>query len=189
MIETLSLALGSSWASGLNLYAALSVMGLLQYLDKIRLPESMAVIGEPVVIAVALFFYCIEFFADKIPLVDSLWDGLQGFVKIPAGAVLAAGSVYDVAPEYMLIAGLGGLGVAASSHLSNASMRLAVNASPEPVSNIAASAGKDLTTVAGIWSAINYPWFFIAAFILWCTALIIFWKKLSRKVSNYKQEN
>ena len=147
-------------------------MGLLQYFDKIRLPESMAVIGEPVVIAVALFFYCIEFFADKIPLVDSLWDGLQGFVKIPAGAVLAAGSVYDVAPEYMLIAGLGGLGVAASSHLSNASMRLAVNASPEPVSNIAASAGKDLTTVAGIWSAINYPWFFIAAFILWCTCLL-----------------
>jgi len=179
MVETLSLALGSSWASGLNLYAALSVMGLLQYFDKIRLPEAMSLVGQPVVFGTAIVLYSLEFFADKIPFVDSFWDALQGFIKIPAGALLAIGAVYDVAPEYMFVAGLGGLGVAASSHLTNASVRAAINTSPEPVSNISASVTKDVATVGGIWSAINHPWIFFVFFLLWTLMMVFIWKKIA----------
>ena len=131
----------------------------------IELPPTLDVVQEPLVIAAAGFMYCVEFFADKIPGVDSGWDGLHTFIRIPAGAMLAAGAVGDVTPALSVAAGILGGGVAAASHATKASSRLMINTSPEPVTNWTASVAEDVAVFAGLWAALYHPLWFLAAFV------------------------
>ncbi|HBH35546.1 MAG TPA: DUF4126 domain-containing protein [Gammaproteobacteria bacterium] len=170
-IQAIALMLGASWASGINLYAAILVLGILGNSGYADLPEGLALVENPLVIGVAGIMYFIEFFADKTPGVDSGWDAIHTFIRIPAGAMMAAGAVegLEVNQAVTLAAALLGGGVAATSHFTKAGTRLMINTSPEPVTNWVASLTEDLAVIGGLWAALTYPWLFIAmliAFIL-----------------------
>lgn len=151
VLGTLSLAMGASWASGLRLYAAVGALGLLGRYAGLALPGELSVLTNGWVIGVALALYAVEFVADKVPLVDSAWDAVHTFVRIPAGAVLAAAAFGDFEPAVQVVALLAGGGLALTAHGTKAATRLVVNASPEPVSNLVVSTAEDgaaLGTVA-----------------------------------------
>ena len=156
-LSTLAIAMGSSWVSGINLYAAVATLGLLGRFAHLKLPGELGVLTSWWVIGVALGLYVVEFFADKIPLVDSAWDAIHTFIRIPAGAVLAAAAFGDFDKGVQVIALLVGGGLALSSHGAKASARVAINTSPEPASNIAASVGEDFVAVGAILLAWAYP--------------------------------
>jgi hypothetical protein len=144
------------------------------------------------VIAVAGLMYAVEFFADKIPGVDSTWDAVHTFIRIPAGALLAANAVGDVGPAMELTAGLLGGGMAATSHATKAGGRLVVNASPEPFTNWGLSLGEDVAVIGGLWAAFNHPWIFIGiivcflAFAIWILPKIWYAIKLIfRKIGEF----
>ena len=165
LIATLALTMGSSWASGINLYAALLILGLGGATGNITLPNELVILENPFVIGAAAVMYLIQFFADKIPGVDSIWDAAHTFVRIPAGAMLAAGAVGDVSPALEIAAGILGGGTAATSHATKTGTRLMINTSPEPVTNWTASISEDLMVIAGLWTALHYPILFIILFI------------------------
>jgi hypothetical protein len=162
-IRTLALALGASWASGLNLYAAILALGAMHDLGRIELPPELRVLGDPLVLIAAGAMYLIEFVADKIPGVDSGWDALHTFVRIPAGAILAARALAPADPALMLAAGLLGGALAGVSHAAKASGRVLINTSPEPFSNWAASLGEDAAVFGGLWTAASHPLLFLLA--------------------------
>ena len=165
----ISLSMGVAWASGINLYAAILVLGLGGATGNIELPETLSVVQDPMVIGAAGLMYCIEFFADKTPGVDSGWDAIHTFIRIPAGAMLAASSVGDVSPALQVTAGMLGGTLTAATHATKASTRVAINTSPEPFSNWAASLTEDVAVFAGLWAALNHPFIFLgllAVFIL-----------------------
>jgi hypothetical protein len=157
VLETLSLAMGTAWAAGINVYATVAVLGLAGKYEMIQLPPELQILMEPVVIGVACVMYFIEFFADKVPYVDNGWDAIHTFIRIPAGAILAARAVGDVSPALELAAILAGGTVALASHGTKATARLAINASPEPFTNWFSSIGEDLVVFGGIWLTFNYP--------------------------------
>ena len=152
LIHTISLTMGAAWASGINLYATILVLGVLGITDAITLPAGLEILANPVIIAAAGIMYLIEFFADKIPAVDSAWDSIHTFIRIPLGALLAAGAVGTVNPAVTIAAALLGGGLAAGSHAAKAGTRVMINASPEPFTNVAASVGEDVAVVAGLWA-------------------------------------
>ncbi len=154
-VETIALLLGVAWASGLNLYATLLVLGVLGATDYAVLPPDLEILMDPLVLAAAGFMYCVEFFADKTPGVDTGWDVLHTFVRIPAGAVLALAAVGDVHPGLQFAALLVGGSMAATSHATKASSRVLINTSPEPVSNWAASFAEDALVISGLWGSID----------------------------------
>jgi hypothetical protein len=156
-LQTLSLAMGTAWASGLNLYATVATLGLAGSAGMIQLPPNLQVLTEPLVIAVACLMYFVEFFADKVPYVDNGWDVIHTFIRIPAGALLAARAVGNVNPALELAALLAGGTVALAAHGTKATVRLAVNVSPEPFSNWFASVGEDLSVLGGIWLIFHHP--------------------------------
>jgi len=117
--------------------------------------------------------YTLEFFADKVPGVDTGWDALQSFVRIPAGAMLAAGAVGDIGPAAELAAAILGGGMAAATHATKAGSRVMINTSPEPVSNWTASIGEDLAVIGGVWAALNHPYVFLALLVLF--VLLMAW--------------
>jgi len=156
-IDTIALALGVAWASGINLYATILMLGLLGATGGIVLPPELQVLAHPGVIAAAAFMYVVEFFADKVPGLDSAWDAVHTFIRIPAGAVLAAGALGPVDPGAQIAAALLGGAFSAGSHLAKASCRLAINASPEPFSNWGASLLEDVLVVAGLYAALHHP--------------------------------
>jgi len=156
-LETLSLAMGTAWASGINLYATVAALGIAGRAEMIKLPPDLQVLMHPAVIAVACIMYVIEFFADKVPYVDSGWDVLHTFIRVPAGAILAARSLGDMNPALELVALLGGGAIALAAHGTKATTRLAINASPEPFSNWFASVTEDLAVLGGIWLIFNHP--------------------------------
>jgi len=178
-IQYIAVAMGLAWASGVNLYATIAVLGILGSTGHMDLPPELAVLTHEGVIAAAVFMYFVEFFADKIPGVDSGWDAIHTFIRIPAGAVIAAQAVASVSPEAQLIAFLLGGAVAASSHGAKAAARLAINTSPEPVTNWTASIVEDIAAIGSLWVTFNYPLlmaaFVIAFFIfaLWITPKIL----------------
>jgi hypothetical protein len=188
LMATLALTMGASWASGINLYAALLVLGIGGSTGNIDLPPDLQVLENPMVIGAAGLMYFVEFFVDKTPGVDSGWDTLHTFVRIPAGAMLAAGAVGDVTPALEIAAGIMGGGMAATSHATKAGSRLLINTSPEPVTNWTASITEDLMVFAGLWTALNHPFVFlilliifivIVAFLLpklWCAIKLVFRK-------------
>src|ERR687894_1473264 len=156
-LETLGFALGTSFASGLNLYATVAAAGLFQRFGIITLPEPLAVLAHPVVLGVALALFVVEFVADKIPYVDSAWDALHTFIRPPAAAVLSYSAFGNVPEEWKLGAALLAGSVALTSHGAKASTRAAANTSPEPVSNWALSLFEDGLVVFLVWMAAEYP--------------------------------
>lgn len=172
IVSYIALAMGAAWASGINLYAAILILGLLGTSGNMSLPDSLQVLQHPVVIGSAGFMYCIEFFADKIQGLDSAWDTLHTFVRIPAGAVLAAYAIGDVDPAIMISAALIGGSLTAGTHLTKASARLLVNSSPEPFSNIGISLAEDTLAIGGLWVALNYPSFFLCGLVIFLFLMI-----------------
>ena len=145
-ITTLGTAMGSAWLSGINLYATVLTLGVLQRFHWVKLPGGMEVLGDWWILGLAGGMYTIEFIADKIPAVDSAWDAVHTFIRVPAGAILAAAAFADFDPGIKMAAMIVGGGIALGSHGTKAATRLAANTSPEPVSNIALSLGEDALT-------------------------------------------
>ena len=178
IIETISLAMGAAWGSGINLYATLLVLGLLGATDNMVLPQSLEILTNPLVIGAAGLMYIVEFVADKIPGVDTGWDTLHTFVRIPAGVLLAAGAVGDVNPAVAVAAGILGGGLSAGTHAAKSGTRLLINTSPEPVSNWTASVLEDVAVITGVWAALVHPWVFLVILILFILLLIWFLPRL-----------
>lgn len=156
-IEALSLAMGTAWTSGINLYATVAALGIANRLELVHLPQNLEVLSHPGVIAIACIMYFIEFFADKVPYLDTGWDALHTFIRVPAGAILAARSLGDMNPALELMALLAGGSIAFVAHGAKATTRLAINASPEPFSNWVASVTEDVTVFGSIWLMFNHP--------------------------------
>ena len=171
-VHTIALTMGVAWASGINLYAAIFMLGYLGMTGNIDLPPDLTVLSDPLVLMAAGFTYCVEFFADKTPGVDTGWDAIHTFIRIPAGAILAAGAVGDVSQAAQLAAGLLGGTLAASSHITKAGSRVLINTSPEPFSNWAASITEDVAVIGGLWAALHYPWLFIVLLVLFILLMI-----------------
>ena len=166
---TLALSMGLAWASGINLYATLFTLGYLANTGNIDLPPDLQIVANPMVMGAAGLMYCIEFFADKTPGVDTGWDAIHTFVRIPAGAMLAAGAIGDLNPAVELTAAILGGSLAAGSHATKAGSRVLINTSPEPFSNWIASVSEDVIVITGVWASINHPVLFLiglAGFIL-----------------------
>jgi Domain of unknown function (DUF4126) len=156
-VEALSLAMGTAWTSGINLYATVAALGIARQMELIQLPHNLEVLAHPAVIAVACVMYVIEFFADKVPYFDSGWDALHTFIRVPAGAILAARALGDINPALELAAMLAGGSIALAAHGAKATTRLAINASPEPFTNWTASVAEDAAVLGGIWLIFNNP--------------------------------
>lgn len=178
----ITLALGVAWASGLNLYAAVATLGILGVTGNLDLPPDLQLLQHPVVIAAAGFMYCVEFVADKIPGVDSTWDTLHTFIRIPAGAALAAGAVGDVNPAIQLAAFLLGGGVAAGSHAVKAGTRILINTSPEPFSNWTASVVEDGLVIGGVTLVALNPTLFLVLLVIFIALAIWLMPKIIRGI-------
>ena len=172
-VEIIALTMGVAWASGINLYAAMFMLGWMGSTGDINLPADMEILSNPLVMTAAGFMYCVEFFADKIPGVDTGWDAIHTFIRIPAGAMLAAAAVGDVSPAIELSAFILGGTLATGSHLAKSGSRVMINTSPEPFTNWTASVAEDAAVIGGLWVALNHPWLFIAALVVFI--LLIIW--------------
>ena len=188
-ISTLAISMGASWVAGINLYATVATLGLLSRFAHLKLPGELEVMTNWWVIGVALFLFVIEFVADKIQFVDSAWDVIHTFIRIPAGAVLAATAFGDFDRSVQVIAFLLGGGLALSSHGTKAATRALINTSPEPVSNIVVSLCEDVLAVVTIVLAMVWPVivFFIIAvglvFSLWLLPRVVrFFLKVYRRI-------
>jgi hypothetical protein len=174
-IQSIALMLGAGWASGINLYAAMLVLGWMGMSGQVQLPPGLEILTHPLVMGAAGLMFVVEFFADKIPGVDSLWDGLHTFIRIPAGALMAAGAAQglDMGSAGELAGLILGGGLATTSHVSKASTRALINTSPEPISNWTASVTEDVAVAGGLWTALNHPWLFVILLILFI--LLVAW--------------
>ena len=179
-LAALAVALGAGWASGLNTYAAVLVLGAAQRLGIVNLPHSLEVLASPWVMGVAALLFALNFFADKLPYVDSINDVLQTFVRIPAGFLLAYGAAGGLSPEVAVIAGLLGGTLAAGTHIAKTGSRALINTSPEPFSNVAASLTEDITVIGGLALAIAHPIIFLCLLAAFVALLIWLLPKLVR---------
>ncbi len=187
LVQTIALTMGVAWASGINLYGTLLALGIMSNTGYVDLPADLQIIGDPLVIAAAALMYGVEFFADKVPGVDTGWDTLHTFVRIPAGALLAAGAIGDVAPAAELAAAIVGGSIAAGTHFTKAGSRVMINTSPEPVSNWTASLLEDIAVFAGIWAAIEHPYIFIALLVAFILLIVWLLPKLWRGIKRIIQ--
>jgi len=184
VVETIALTMGIGWASGINLYATICMLGLLGTTGHLALPPDLVILQDPMVIFAAGAMYVVEFFADKIPGFDTGWDVVHTFIRIPAGAILAAGAIGDLAPGAELAAALAGGTLAAGAHATKAGTRAIINASPEPITNWTASILEDVAVIGGLWTAIQNPVLFLFAltaffaFAIWLLPKI--WRGLQR---------
>ena len=178
LIATLALTMGTAWAAGINLYATIAVLGTLGLTGNIALPEQLLVLQNPMIIGAAALMYLVEFFVDKTPGVDTGWDAIHSFIRIPAGVLLAAGAVGEVNPAIAIAAGILGGGVAATTHTIKAGSRVLINTSPEPVSNWTASVLEDVAVIGGIWTMLHYPLAFLVFFVAFILAAIWILPKL-----------
>src|SRR5258706_4657424 len=176
-LQTLGLALGAGFSSGLNLYATIATLGLLQLHGVINLPPSLQGLRHPWVLEMALALYAIEFLADKIPYVDTIWDAVHTLIRPPAAALLAYSATVAAPPEWRWSAALLAGGVALTSHGTKASTRAAVNTSPEPFSNWVLSLGEDALAVWLTWMATVHPTatVFIVVFLIVLAGFLLFY--------------
>ena len=156
-IDLLGLVLGSSFAAGINLYATVLVVGLVQVAGWATLPAGLAILASPVVLAVAAVLFLVEFLADKIPFVDSLWDAAHTVVRPVAAAAIGFGALSQAPDGWRVGAALLAGTVALTSHGAKASTRAAVNTSPEPFSNVALSLAEDVLAATLTWLAVTHP--------------------------------
>ena len=179
-LAVLAVALAASWASGLNTYATVLVLGLAQRLGLVTLPHDLQALGSAWVLAVAALLFVLNFFADKIPLVDSVNDVLHTFVRIPAGALFAFGAADSLGPEAATVAALLGGTLAAGTHVAKTGTRALINTSPEPFSNIAASLAEDGIVIGGLLLALAHPITFLCLLLLFVAALLWLLPRLVR---------
>lgn len=182
LIPSLALAGGLAWASGMRLYAVVFIAGMLSRFDLLQLPDSLRILEHPWVLWTAGLLLTIEFFADKVPAVDSLWDSVHTFIRIPAGALLAALAMGGHDPALMVVAGLLGGTLTAGTHAFKAGSRALVNTSPEPFSNVAVSLGEDILVASGLLTAIYNPIVFLVMLSIFVGLLIWLLPKLWRGV-------
>jgi len=177
--STLSLALGTAWTSGINLYATVSVLGLLQKFGSVKLPGGLDVLDNWAIIGVAGGLYLVEFFADKIPYVDSVWDVIHTFIRIPAGVIVAYAATSDLDPGISISAALIGGTLAFTSHGTKAAARIGANLSPEPVSNWTLSLFEDFIAIAGVFLAVFAPFAIAGVLIVFIIFFVWFFRKIA----------
>jgi hypothetical protein len=183
MVETLSataLAGGLSWASGLRLYMTLFMAGAMARAGWLELPSALQVLASPWVLGVTGLLLVVEFLADKIPGVDSAWDAIQTFIRIPAGAILSVAALGQMDPAWTTIAALLGGTLAASAHFTKAGSRALINTSPEPFSNWAASFSEEAVVATGLWAAFFHPWLWFVLLALFLVLTVWLMPKLWR---------
>ena len=178
--STLSLALGTAWTSGINLYATVTILGLLQKFNLTHLPGGLDVLDNWWIIGIGAFLYAIEFFADKIPYVDSVWDVVHTFIRVPAGALMAYAATNQTDASVMTIAALLGGGLALSSHGTKAAVRATANLSPEPVSNWILSIVEDIIAFIGTFVAVFAPFLIVIVLIIFGIFFLWFAPKVVR---------
>ena len=176
--------MGASWVSGINLYATVATLGLLSRFAHLRLPGELEVLTSWWVIGIAVGLYVVEFIADKVPYVDSTWDVIHTFIRIPAGAILAAGAFGNFDRSIQVIALLLGGGLAFSSHGTKAATRAMLNASPEPVSNIVASVVEDILAVVSVICSVFLP---VLLFIIVGAGLVVSFLVFRRIIRFFRQ--
>jgi len=181
--------MGSAWLSGFNLYATVLTLGLLQRFHLVELPGDLHVLSRSWVIGTAGLLYLVEFLADKIPLVDSIWDAVHTFIRVPAGAVLAASAFAHFSPAIRVVAVLAGGTLALSSHGAKASVRAAANTSPEPFSNIFLSLIEDIFTIGLAALAAFHPVVVLAIVVLFVVLLIWLGPKVYRAIRRKLQQS
>ena len=178
--STLSLALGSAWTSGINLYATVTVLGLLQKFGFAKLPGGLDVLDNWWIIGIAAGLYAVEFFADKIPFVDSIWDVVHTFIRVPAGLIVAYAATADLDPSITIPAALVGGGLALSSHGTKAAVRVGANLSPEPVSNWVLSFIEDIIAFVGTLLAVFAPVLIAIVLAIFVVLFLWFFPKVFR---------
>ncbi len=190
-LASLATAAGLGWASGIRLYAVVFFLGLLQFFGIYTLPENLHALSSPWVMGASGFMFLVEFLADKIPGFDSVWDAAHTFIRIPAGALLAAAAVAGGDPGMSIAAGILGGAVAAGSHITKASTRALINTSPEPFSNWTASFSEDAMSIGAVWTAIMFPLlalvFLIVFFVIAIWLMPKIWRGLKRVLSSIRQ--
>ena len=184
ILKTLPVLLGSSWSSGVNLYLTVAALGISHRLDWVQLPGNLEELSNPLIILLAVVLYVIEFFADKVPYVDSMWDSVHTIIRPVGSMVLGYMAMSDVGPAVQLPVALLTGSIAFDSHLTKATTRLAINASPEPVSNSVASVGEDLTVMGALYLAVTHPVVISVLVLLFILFSIWFLKKMFRFVKN-----
>lgn len=184
LISTIAIAMGASWVSGINLYASVATLGLLGRFADLQLPGELQVLTSWWVIGVAGVLYLVEFVADKIPIVDSTWDVIHTFIRVPAGAVLAASAFGDFDRSIQVIALLLGGGLALSSHGTKAATRAMLNASPEPVSNIVVSIVEDILAVVSVICSVFLP---VLLFVIVGAGLVVSFFVFNRILRFFRQ--
>lgn len=196
LIGTLAVAMGSGWVSGINLYATVATLGLLGRFAHLKLPGELGIVTNWWVIGVAIGLYLVEFFADKIPYLDSVWDVIHTFIRIPAGAVLAAAAFGDFDRAVQVVALLLGGGLALTAHGTKASARAAINLSPEPISNIVVSLIEDVVAIGSVVLSVFVPvlliillLIFLAISIFWGTRIIGAFRRFSERRRQRKLAN
>ncbi len=183
-ISSIALASGLSWASGLRLYLTVFVVGLLGRFHYIPLPASLNILTHPVVLSVAGVLCVVEFLADKIPYVDSAWDSIQTFIRIPAGALLAMGAINSADPMIATVVALLGGSLTGMMHATKAGSRALINTSPEPVSNVVTSFSEDGLVLGGGWLALAHPMVFLGVLATFVLLMIWFIPKLWRGIQS-----
>jgi Domain of unknown function (DUF4126) len=181
-LATLGLGMGSAWLSGFNLYATIVTLGLLSRFHLVQLPGELNVVSRGWVIATAAILYLVEFLADKIPVVDSVWDAIHTFIRVPAGAVLAASAFADFSPTVRVAALLAGGTLALSSHGTKASVRMTANAIPEPFSNIFLSILEDVFTIVLAALAAFHPIVVLGIILVFILVLTWYAPKVLRAI-------
>lgn len=181
-ISSVALAAGLGWASGLRLYATVFAVGLLAKFGYVHLPAALDILSHPYVIALSGTLFVIEFFADKFPLVDSVWDSIHTFIRIPGGALLAMGAIDSSDPLIATSVALLGGTLAGGTHLAKSGSRALINTSPEPFSNGAASLAEEGLLITGLWLALAHPALFLVFIALFVVLLVWWLPKLWRGV-------
>jgi len=187
MSSILSAVLGLSFAAGLNTYATILALGVLQRLGVVDLPTGLEVVASVPVMIAAAFMYLVEFVADKIPYIDSIWDAIHTVVRPAAGALLAYAAVGNVSPEWQMVAALAGGSVALTSHTAKASTRAAVNLSPEPFSNWALSLFEDGLAIGLTWLALEHPYVALTVAIVLLAILLALVSVLVRAFRGWRR--
>jgi hypothetical protein len=182
ILPTLGLAFGAAWTSGINLYATVAALGLLQHYRLAHLPDSLRVLDSWPVIGVALFLYTVEFIADKIPYVDTIWDAVHTFIRVPAGAVIAFSATANLHPSVQVVALLLGGGLALSTHGTKATLRAAANTSPEPVTNWTLSIVEDVVAVGSTLLMVVHPLLMLVVIAIFLLILAWILPKVVRRL-------
>lgn len=181
-ISTIGLAFGAAWTSGINLYATVAMLGLLQRFGWAELPGGLHVLDNWIIIGVALFLYGIEFVADKVPYVDTVWDAVHTFIRVPAGAILAVAATTQLDPTVQVVAFLIGGGLALSTHGTKATVRAAANTSPEPFSNWILSIIEDVFAIGAIVLAVLNPTVILVVIFIFLIILAWILPKVLRRL-------